>query len=143
MFVVHHIGVVVADIEKAAQEYVDRFGYERQTDVIHDPTQTAFVLFLRLPGDSVLVELVAPDRAESKLTQALRRGGGLNHICYASRDLEAACQALRARGCFQVQPPTPAVAFGGRQIAWFVTPDGSRVELVDAAAGEVPARISA
>lgn len=131
MLTLHHIGVVVKDIPRAAAGYIETYGYEVKSAVIHDPQQTAHVQFLQLPGDAVYLELVAPDREASKLTNALKKGGGLNHVCYSTADIEAACRDLRGRGLFVLQPPVPAVAFDGRRIAWLMGPDGVPVELVE------------
>jgi methylmalonyl-CoA/ethylmalonyl-CoA epimerase len=95
MLSLHHIGVVVQDISKTAGSFIARFGYEVKSAVIHDPTQTAYVQFLQLPGDSVYLELVSPDRSDSKLTNALNKGGGLNHICYSTTDIHGTCRQLR------------------------------------------------
>jgi methylmalonyl-CoA/ethylmalonyl-CoA epimerase len=127
----HHIGLVVADVAEAAATYVRRFGYEIKSDVIHDPTQTAYVQFLKLPGDALYLELVAPDGPKSKLAGALGKGGGLNHLCYAADDLEAECHRLRAEGLFPLRAPVPAAAFPGRRIAWFFGRDRVPVELVE------------
>lgn len=116
----HHVGVVVADIAEAVKRYTTKFSYEVCTEVFHDPVQTAYVQFLRLPGDSIFLELVAPDSERSKVTNALRNGGGLNHLCYATPDIDKCWASFRARGLFPLQRPVPAVAFGGRRIAWFL-----------------------
>ena len=47
----HHVGYAVKLIQPAAQSYIERYGYELSTSIIHDPLQTAFVQFLRLAGD--------------------------------------------------------------------------------------------
>jgi len=127
----HHVGVLVKDIAAAAKDYTERLGYELKSGVIHDPRQTAYVQFLRLPGDRVYLELVSPDRATSKLTNALNKGGGLNHVCYATLDIEQTCSQLRAQRLFQISAPVPAVAFNGRRIAWFMGPDQLLMELVE------------
>jgi methylmalonyl-CoA/ethylmalonyl-CoA epimerase len=127
----HHVGVVVKDVAAACADHVRRFGYEVASPVIHEPTQTAHVQFLRLPGDSTFLELVAPDGPESRLAGALARGGGLNHVCYAVDDIDAACAALRADGLFLVHAPVPAVSFQGRRIAWLMGKDKMLVELVE------------
>ena len=127
----HHVGVVVKDIGRSCDDYVTRFGFERRSEVIHDPLQTAYVQFLRFPGDASCVELVAPDGPESKLTRALARGGGLNHLCYATDHIEAAFKTMVGRGMRPVQAPVPAVAFPGRRIAWLIGRDLALVELVE------------
>jgi methylmalonyl-CoA/ethylmalonyl-CoA epimerase len=126
----HHTGMLVKDVPEAAAFYAGA-GYEVMTEVFHDPVQTAYVQFLRLAGDRVYLELVSPDRADSKLSNALEQGGGLNHLCYSTGDIEAACEFLRACGFFLISAPVPAVAFGGRRVAWFRGPGRLLMELVE------------
>jgi methylmalonyl-CoA/ethylmalonyl-CoA epimerase len=126
----HHTGMLVKDVRRSAPFYVE-MGYELMSEVFHDPVQTAYVQFLRLPNDRVYLELVSPDRADSKLSNALEKGGGLNHLCYSTVDIEAACEYLRTTGFFPISAPIGAVAFGGRRVAWFRGPDRLLVELVE------------
>jgi methylmalonyl-CoA/ethylmalonyl-CoA epimerase len=130
-FSIHHLGVAVQDIEKAAAFYLRCFGYQLASGVIHDPRQEAYVQFLRFPGDRTYLELVQPQGPGSKLSQAIIKGGGLNHVCYATDDIEAACQELRACGLFLIAAPVPAVAFKGRRIAWLIGKDRVITELVE------------
>lgn len=131
----HHIGILVRDIERSAQSYEDRFGYAVHSDVIHDPVQTAYVQFLRGEGAGPLVELVAPDGPESKLSNAIKKGEGLNHLCYFSEAIEDDCRKLRGKGMLVLQLPVPAKAFGGRRIAWLMGSDGLPIELVEPGPG--------
>jgi methylmalonyl-CoA/ethylmalonyl-CoA epimerase len=127
----HHVGLLVKDIEKRAKFYTQRLGYEIRSDVVHDPVQTAFVQFLKLPADSSYLELISPDGPQSKLANALGKGQALNHICYATADIEAQFSELRANGLFAVAAPVPGVAFGGRKIAWLAGSDRMLMELVE------------
>jgi methylmalonyl-CoA/ethylmalonyl-CoA epimerase len=127
----HHIGVVVRDIAQATRDYQRRFDCELEGGLVHDPIQTAFIQFLRFRDDLVLVELVAPDGPESKLSNAAEKGGGLNHLCHSTEDIEAACRSLRLAGMVVIHKPTPAVAFGGRRIAWLTGQDRLLIELVE------------
>ena len=126
----HHIGILVKDIPKSAAVYV-RLGYEIRTEVIHDPVQTAFVQFLKLPADRAYLELISPDGPAGRLNNALVKGGGLNHLCYSTEDIQAGCEWLRDTGFFLIAEPVPAVAFDGRRVAWFRGPDKLSVELVE------------
>lgn len=131
----HHIGYVVKNIPTAADTLVDRFGYRIESDVIEDPVQTALVQFLRLPGGRNWLELVCPNGPESKLSAALARGGGLHHLCYEVDDIEQACTELRTRRMMVLSAPVPAVAFGGRRIAWLIDRTPLLVELVESGEG--------
>jgi methylmalonyl-CoA/ethylmalonyl-CoA epimerase len=127
----HHVGVLVADIAAATSTYVKDFSYEVVSDIILDPMQTALVRFLQLPGDDSYLELVAPSGAESKLSNALKKGGGINHVCYATDDIKATLQRLSDAGAYILSGPTPAVAFRGRSIAWVLRTDKLLTELVE------------
>jgi methylmalonyl-CoA/ethylmalonyl-CoA epimerase len=127
----HHVGYAVKAIEFIAAEYVARFGYEVSSPVIHDPKQTAFVQFLRLPGDAAYLEFVAPDGPDSKLANAAGKGRGLNHLCYSSGPLEATIAHLEETGMRLISEPTPGVAFAGRRICWLLGADPVPIELVE------------
>jgi methylmalonyl-CoA/ethylmalonyl-CoA epimerase len=129
----HHVGMLVKDIPEAAHTF-EKMGYLRETGIIHDPVQTAHVQFFKLPGETPYLELVAPDHEDSKLSNALRKGGGLNHVCYSTPDIDGTCAELSASGWHLIAEPTGGVAFGGRRIAWLRGPDRMLVELVEAGA---------
>ena len=129
----HHIGVLVKDIASATENYAANLGYETRSEIFHDPVQTAFVRFLGLPSDSVSLELIAPDGPDSRLANALKKGGGINHICYEVQAIEDAVLLLRDRKYVTIQAPVPAVAFNGRRIAWLMNRDHLLVELVEKA----------
>ncbi|MGO9340668.1 MAG: VOC family protein [Terracidiphilus sp.] len=126
----HHVGYAVKLIDPIAATYAGRYGYDVSTPVIHDPLQTAFVQFLKLPGDSTYLEFVAPDGPESKLTNASKRGG-LNHLCFIAGPLDDAIAQLEGSGMRLISEPKPGVAFGGRRICWLVGEDPLPIELVE------------
>ncbi len=127
----HHVGYAVKVIDPVAQAYVARYGYLLETGVIHDPLQTAYVQFLRLAGDRAYLEFVAPDGPESKLASAVKRGGGLNHLCYTCGPMEEAIARLEEQEMRLIAEPKPGVAFGGRRICWLLGDDPLPVELVE------------
>ncbi len=127
----HHVGYAVRLIEPIAESYRQRFAYEAATGIIADPLQTAFVQFLRLPGETSYLELVAPDGPDSKLSNTVRRGGGLHHLCYACDDLEQVIAHLGETGMILISEPKPGTAFAGRRICWLLGNDPLPVELVE------------
>jgi methylmalonyl-CoA/ethylmalonyl-CoA epimerase len=130
-FALHHVGYVVAAIESVSEIYVTRFGYIARTPVIHDPLQTAFIQFFSFPGDRAYLEFVSPDGPESRLTNAVRKGGGLHHLCFIADDLENSTDYLIQSGMKLISPPQTAVAFAGRRICWLVGEDLLLIELVE------------
>ncbi len=129
--VFHHTGYAVKDVSPIVDTYVARFGYELSSGVIHDPRQTALVQFLRLPGDVAYLEFVAPDGLHSMLSDAVRRRGGLNHLCFTCGPLEQAISDLAHSGMRVILEPRSGVAFGGRRICWMVGEDPLPIELVE------------
>ncbi len=127
----HHIGIAVRDIAQATEDHRRRLGCQPLGELFHDPVQTAIIQFLSVPGDSVLIELVAPDGPESLLSAAVKRGVGINHLCYSTGNIEAACEFLRADGMVVFRDPTPAVGFAGRRIAWLMGKEWYLTELVE------------
>ena len=115
-----HIGLVVPSIEQASPESV----------AVFDPEQKVRVAFISLSG--MTVELVEPVGEESPVMNSLRKGNRLLHICYTVPDLPLALAAAEQSGFFCLSAPVPAVAFGGRRIAWIFHKVFGLVELLEA-----------
>jgi len=131
----HHTGLLVKDVAQAAAHYVEVLGYRLESEPIDDPVQTARVQFLRLPGATHWLELVAPLGPESKLANALTKGGGLHHLCYEVADIVTATAHFRAAGCMVISEPVAAAAFPGRRIAWLMDRQRLLFELLEAGPG--------
>jgi len=84
------------------------------------------------PGDP-RVELVEPVGPDSPVEKFLERGSGLHHLCYEVDNLDDAVQGGSARGLVMIRRHQPAVAFGGRRIAWFLTRERLLIEYLERA----------
>jgi methylmalonyl-CoA/ethylmalonyl-CoA epimerase len=128
----HHMGFVVADIATAMPAFARSMAAEWDGQIFEDPLQRAKVAFMTTrPGDAQ-IELVQPVGESSPVQRFLQQGGGMHHLCYEVADLEAELAALRSRGAAIASRPKPAVAFGGRRIAWVITSEKFLVELLEA-----------
>lgn len=127
----HHIGIVVRSIDERLDYYRENFGTKLVLTKILDSLQDVYVAFLQSEGSTVLLELVEPASASSPAAQAMQRGGGLNHLCYAVHSIEEAIAEMLKRGAILVKPMTPAVAFNGRRIAFLYTKAHELIELVE------------
>ncbi|MDR3687969.1 MAG: VOC family protein [Fimbriimonas sp.] len=127
---VDHVGIVVADIDAVADEYAQVLGGVRLGGMVHDPMQKVDIQFLGLP-DGSRIELIRPAGSDSPVAQALAKGGGLNHICYEVPDIERAIREALSTRALCVCPPTPAVAFGGRRVAFLFTKHIGLFEFVE------------
>lgn len=118
----HHVGFVVASIQDCADTFSASLGAAWDGKIHFDPIQKVRVTFFQSgnPGEAS-IELVEPGGPQSPVTRFLEKGGGLHHLCYEVKDLEAHLAFCKAMGTIIIRQPVPAVAFGGRRIAWGVT----------------------
>jgi methylmalonyl-CoA/ethylmalonyl-CoA epimerase len=128
----HHIGVVVASIQTSVQGFLDSLQAEWDGTIFYDPNQAVRVTFLRgKHAANPLLELVEPAGENSPVIPFLKRGGGLHHLCYQIDNLEDQLALSRAQRGLVVRPPLPAVAFGGRRIAWVYTKNKLLLEYLE------------
>jgi methylmalonyl-CoA/ethylmalonyl-CoA epimerase len=130
--ILHHLGFVVASISAVAEEFAASMSAHWDGKVIHDPLQRVRVAFFS-PVDvrNPVFELVEPADPVSPVSNFLKKGGGLHHVCYEIDDLEQGLRVARDTGLVIVAPPTPAVAFGGRRIAWVCSKSRLLMELLE------------
>jgi lactoylglutathione lyase len=90
--------------------------------------ETAYNLYLGLPGDGDVLELTV----NRDQTEPYDLGTGYNHIAITVDDLDAALAELAELG---VQPEKPPFHPGGKEhlplICFVADPDGYRIELIE------------
>ena len=121
---------MVASIAESAPQLARALSLTWDGAVIHDPLQFVNVTFLPNLAGGAVVELVEPVGPRSPVRKFAEAGGGLHHVCYEVDDLAAQLDQSRAAGCTVVRVPLPARAFGGRKIAWVITPQKLLVEFL-------------
>jgi methylmalonyl-CoA/ethylmalonyl-CoA epimerase len=128
----HHVGIVLASIDAEVSSYETTLNLRVVSGPFIDPLQEARVIFLSggQPAEAA-IELVEPTSETSPVASFLKRGGGMHHICYLTKNLEGELARVRALGALIVRPPVPAVAFQGRRIAWVYTRQRLLVELLE------------
>jgi methylmalonyl-CoA/ethylmalonyl-CoA epimerase len=130
--ILHHIGFVVASITSVAEEFAVSMSARWDGQVIHDPLQRVRVAFFGpVDARNPVFELVEPADQVSPVSNFLKKGGGLHHVCYEIDDLESGLRVAQDTGLVIVAPPTPAVAFGGRRIAWVGSKSRLLMELLE------------
>jgi methylmalonyl-CoA/ethylmalonyl-CoA epimerase len=131
-----HYGYVVADIQQGIESFRVTLDAEWDGNVFEDPHQQVKVAFLATHGADARLELVEPMGTGSPVSRFLaERGGGLHHVCYSVEDLDAHLAEMRRRGAMIAKRPKPAVAFGGRRIAWVITREKLLVEYLESGPG--------
>ena len=126
---IHHVAVVVTDIEASITMWKDILGLELadQEDI---PSQYSRLASFDA-GESRL-ELVQPTTNDSGVARFLNeRGSGMHHICFEVEDIEACLEELKNKGIRLIND-VPQV-LDGRKMA-FIHPratDGVLVELYE------------
>ena len=129
-----HVGVAVPTLGPTTEMMSKLFGYRVISGPFDDPIQKVSVNFLTTTEDDVAeIELIAPLTEDSPIKAMLaKNGGGAYHLCFETSDIDKALEHAKSNGCIIVSQPVPAVAFGGRRIAWIYTSSRQLFELVEA-----------
>lgn len=109
----HHVGIVVENIEKAAKQ-LDFLG--TVSEIYSDPIQKVKVAFIaHLDTNIPSIELIELIDEDSPVTNLLNRGVSIYHLCYSVKDLDEAINLIREKGVLTVGRPHAAVAFQNRR----------------------------
>jgi methylmalonyl-CoA/ethylmalonyl-CoA epimerase len=134
---IDHVGIAVADLDAAVQEYREALGAEPVHREVVNDEGVEEVLFRAGTSYIQLVAAIGPDTPVGRFLA--RRGEGLHHIGYRVADVAAVLDRLRAKGVPLVdEKPRPGSR--GTTVA-FVHPRGLRgvlVELVQEGPGSNP-----
>lgn len=142
-FRLKHVGMAVPALGPTTELLAGLLGYRVVSGPFDDPIQRVQVNFLTAGTKDVAeIELIAPLGENSPVKSLLGKGGAsAYHLCFETTDLEGALDHARSLGCMVVSEPVPAVAFGGRKIAWLYTPTRQLFELVEAEMGQRPEEV--
>jgi methylmalonyl-CoA/ethylmalonyl-CoA epimerase len=127
----HHTGVACRRLEDEERWYTGSLGYEPEGEIFTDPLQGIRGCFLT-SGEG-RIELVEALPGSDQLAPWLQRGFAIYHLAFEVSDLEATIEQLDIAGARLVSPPKPAVAFGGRRVAFCMRPNLMLVELIESA----------
>lgn len=113
---VAQIGLIVKDIESAAQAYADLLGVEKPPIIITDEYEKAQARFKGKPtrararlaffdiGPSLQLELIQPDAEQSTWREDLeRKGEGFHHIAFRIKGMKEKIDALGKKGLALLQ----------------------------------------
>ena len=136
---IDHVGIAVPDLDAAIAFHREHFGLEVAHEEVNEE-QGVREAMLRAPGDDgtgTAVQLLAPLTPESTIAKFIGRSGpGLQQLAYRVSDVDAAADALRAKGLRLLYDAARRGTSDSR--VNFVHPKdagGVLVELVEPAAG--------
>lgn len=130
---IHHLAVVVADLEAALGFYRDRLGLTVEL-VQAMPDDRVTIAFL--PLGEVKIELVMPTEATSGVARFLAaKGEGFHHVCFEVDDLAATLARLATEGVELIDQAPRAGAEGPVAFLHPRSCHGLLVELIEAPGG--------
>jgi methylmalonyl-CoA/ethylmalonyl-CoA epimerase len=125
-----HVGIFVKDIGAGLRHLQNLLPISKVSQIYQDPLLNVLVQFC-YDNDGVCYELVAPFGEKNPVDTALLHNNILNHIAYRSNKFEVTVKHLRDSGCVPLGPAKPAVAFGGKQVIFFLTPLKLIIEIIE------------
>ena len=123
---VHHIGIVVKNVDEASAMYQSGLGLQvsKVTASEKDGVKIAF-----MPAGETLIELLEPSNPANSVARFLEtRGEGIHHIALEVDDIEAHLRQLEASGAVLIDK-TPRQ--GAEGLVAFVHPKSMKVVLVE------------
>lgn len=130
---IDHVGIAVPDLDEAIRFYAENFGFHCVHQEINEEQGVREAMLA--VGDGPRLQLLAPVRPDSAIARFLDRSGpGLQQLAYTVTDVEAAADALRARG-LRLLYDEPKRGTAGSRINFVHPKDagGVLVELVEPA----------
>ncbi len=93
---IHHVGVVVPNLEEAMKFWRDLLGLQvTKSETIQDQGVKAALLQVGA-SEIELLEPINPDNGVGKFLA--KRGGGLHHLCFETDDVERELAGAQAKG---------------------------------------------
>ena len=123
---IHHVGVVVPNLEEGLKFWRDTLGLEfiKSATIVDQGVKAAL---LNAGGSEIeLLEPINPDGGVGKFLA--RRGGGLHHVCFESDGVDTDLEAARAKG-IQLIDQKPRLGLAG--MICFLHPKATRGVLVE------------
>jgi methylmalonyl-CoA/ethylmalonyl-CoA epimerase len=125
----HHVGIACRDLNEETAK-LRWLGYVQEGSDFEDPVQGIRGRFLS--AQTPRLELLVSSRDPGVLDPWLNGGVKMYHLAYLTQELEQSIEALRKQRAKLVVSPIPAVAFGGRRIAFLMLANRMLVELISA-----------
>ena len=136
---IHHVAIIVRDLEAVLGLYRDKLGLTVET-VMPIPYDRVTIGFL--PVGEVKIELVQPDDDTTGAARFLEtRGEGFHHVCFEVPDIQAALDRLAADGLQLIDKTARKGAEGPVAFVHPKSCHGVLVELIEAPGGPAWSRL--
>lgn len=136
---VHHVAIIVTDIEAALSMYRDTLGLPVELVL---PIDSDGVTIAFLPIGESKIELVQPTDASTGVARFLeKKGEGFHHVCFEVDDIDGTLRDLAGRGVEVIDATSRRGAEGPVAFLHPRSCNGVLVELIEAPDGPAWARL--
>ena len=126
---IHHVGIVVEDVEASATWSVEHLGFERLYTFGWPGVQAAFIGRGALKIELFQNDEAAPMAEDRRRAETNLKIGGINHFAIEVPDLDATVAALQAKGVDVISHPREVPNSGGSRFAFIHDNEQMLVEL--------------
>ena len=92
----HHIGIVVENIQKSLGELTKYLDFESITMPSLVGSQKVNICFLKT--NNVFLELIEPAEENSPISNFIKKGGGFHHLCFEVDDIHLELEKMKKNG---------------------------------------------
>jgi methylmalonyl-CoA/ethylmalonyl-CoA epimerase len=92
----HHIGIVVENIQKSLGELTKYLDFESTTMPSLVGSQKVNICFLKT--NNVFLELIEPAEENSPVADFIKKGGGFHHLCFEVDDIHLELEKMKKNG---------------------------------------------
>ena len=92
----HHIGIVVENIQKSLGELTKCLDFESTTMPSLVGSQKVNICFLKT--NNVFLELIEPAEENSPISNFIKKGGGFHHLCFEVDDIHLELEKMKKNG---------------------------------------------
>ena len=125
--IIHHIGIVVKDINKSIELYL-KLGYRIDSNIVIDFNQNNRLAFMHNDLNSLMVELIEP---MDETSSVYNFNTGYHHVCYEVEKKEAFFSVFKQLKIGKVfTKPVKAPAINNREIVFACLKNGTFVEFL-------------
>ena len=92
----HHIGIVVKNIQKSLGELTQYLDFESTTVPSLVGSQKVNICFLKT--NNVFLELIEPAEENTPISNFIKKGGGFHHLCFEVDDIHLELEKMKKNG---------------------------------------------
>ncbi|MBQ8306352.1 MAG: VOC family protein [Blautia sp.] len=121
-----HIGIIVPDVQKSAEWYIERSGFVKEGDFWADGSHAIFV---RNPASNVLFELIQRPPGSEEALEAERSGGHIDHVAYEVADLPLEFEHAKEAGMDIIEGICDVPTFWDNGFQYFLVHSAGREKI--------------